>query len=70
MYEAQVVEPNAAVQFNFEVKGITPQLFYLLLEINLFIDGCWNWFGITWRAQGMRTWIDSELYQRTLPHTI
>jgi hypothetical protein len=66
--KARLVKPGGTASFTFEVTGIAPQLFYLLLELNVFVDGCWNWFGVTWRSEGMRAWIDSELYQQTLPH--
>jgi hypothetical protein len=67
---AQLLKPSHIALFTFEVTGIPSQLFYLLLELNLFVNGCWNWFGVTWRSRGIRQWVNSDLYRETLPHAI
>jgi len=68
--KALLVKPNDTATFTFQVTGIKSDLFYLLLEVNLFVDGCWNWFGVTWRSKGLKSWVDNELYEKTLPHII
>jgi hypothetical protein len=49
------------------VTGIPENLFYLLIECHLFIDGCWNWLSFTLRKPHLDEWLKSDEYRSTLP---
>ncbi|MCA6122105.1 hypothetical protein J6500_09390 [Bradyrhizobium sp. WSM 1704] len=61
--------PGETFRFGHTTGPIPEDFWYLLVEVNLMIDFCWNWFSFTHRARKIEKWLAGQPYLRTLPRT-
>lgn len=59
--------PGETFQFEFSTGPIPDEFWYLLLEVNLMVDFCWNWYSFTFRERRIEAWLRSSKYPTTLP---
>ena len=62
------VEPHDTVGLDVAIEGKRADLFYILIEFDVFVDGAWNWLSATYRRPTIASWMASELYRKTLPN--
>jgi hypothetical protein len=61
------LEPGQTFEFGFSTGPVPDDFWYLLLEVNLMVDFCWNWFSFTFREKRIEKWLSSPQYPSTLP---
>ena len=61
------LNPRETYNFQFRTGSISTNFWYLLMEVNLMVDFCWNWYSLTYRAKQIETWLSSARYPQTLP---
>jgi hypothetical protein len=61
------VAPGGEFRTCFNVGPVPDRFWYLLVEVNLFVDFCWNWFSFTYRSAGIDEWLESDDYRKSLP---
>ncbi|WP_145986984.1 hypothetical protein [Bradyrhizobium vignae] len=61
------IGPGGKFDFEFRTGPVPEDFWYLLLEVNLMVDFCWNWFSFTFREKRIEDWLRSERYSSTLP---
>jgi hypothetical protein len=66
-WQPRTLAPGEMWSGVISVEGIPRDLFYLLVECHLFIDGCWNWLSFTRRAAKLDGWLESSECLGTLP---
>ena len=64
---ARSISPGEGFEFEFRTGPVPEDFWYLLLELNLMVDFCWNWFSFTFREKRIENWLASEGYPSTLP---
>lgn len=66
-WKPRTIGPGETWFCTVHVEHIPPDLFYLLFEVHLFIDGCWNWLSFTYRKACLDEWLQTPEYVRSLP---
>ncbi|WP_157450274.1 hypothetical protein [Bradyrhizobium sp. ARR65] len=61
------LEPGQTYNFSFRTGPIPTEFWYLLIEVNLLVDFCWNWYSFTYRAKQIEGWLSDPRYRPTLP---
>jgi hypothetical protein len=64
---AHWIEPHDTIELTVTVEGRRADLFYILIEFDVFVDGAWNWLSATYRRPTISDWMKSDLYRKTLP---
>ena len=61
-WEPRTLAPGEMWKGTISIRNVPPDLFYLLIECHLFIDGCWNWLFFTKREPQLDRWLKSPEY--------
>jgi hypothetical protein len=61
------IAPGESFEFEHRTGSVPEDFWYLLLEVNLMVDFCWNWFSFTFRESKIEAWLSSDEYPSTLP---
>jgi hypothetical protein len=68
-WEPRFLPSGHSVEFDGRIVIGGAHLFYLLVEIHLFIDLCWNWISFTLARGGIDDWLASAEYRKVIPRS-